>query len=279
MAKASVKETVDPKTGEVTEVVKNQLPASLQEAFMADSGKGNENVGQGDLIAPFYKILDGQSGEVKKTKAQYVEGAEEGMIFNTLTKELIDGKKGIVVVPAFYDRFEIEWKPIEVGGLVAIHPHDTPLLKQVTKGGPNGTQNILPNGNLLMTTAQHYVVRVKDDQTFDMGIISMASTRLKKSRMWNSLIEGIQLKGPNGQSFNPPRFSHMYRLTTTPESKGTQAWWTWNIELLGPVTSEEIYKAARKLFVDVNSGAVKAVPIENEGAAAPQPGQNDDFPF
>lgn len=266
-------------TTAVAPVAAQGLPSAMAEQFQKDSGAGNENVGRTDIIPPFYKILDSQSAEVKRTKSQYIDGAEEGMILNTVTKELIPGNVGILVIPAYYELFELEWRPIDVGGLVAIHPRDTPLTKQTTKGGPTGNQNILPNGNLLSTTAQHYIVRVHENG-FEMGIISMASTRLKKNRLWNSLIEGIQLTGADGKKFQPPRFSHMWRLKTAPESKGTQSWWTWDIEPAGMVTDGELYKVARQLFLDIKSGVVKADVVDTgEPGAGPVVKSDDDIPF
>ena len=40
--------------------------------------------------------------KLKKKHAKYVEGAEAGMFYNTVTKKLYNGEKGIEVIPVFY---------------------------------------------------------------------------------------------------------------------------------------------------------------------------------
>ena len=67
-------------------------------------------LGQEDLALPFLKILGQLSPEVNKRDGKYVEGAEPGMIFNSVSGELYDGMKGITVVPCFYKLEYIEWK-------------------------------------------------------------------------------------------------------------------------------------------------------------------------
>ena len=52
-----------------------------------DQGKGLAAVDMESTAIPFLKILSSMSPQTKKQKSEYVEGAEEGMIFNTVTEE------------------------------------------------------------------------------------------------------------------------------------------------------------------------------------------------
>ena len=72
--------------------------------FESDAHKGMEQMGGDDLALPFIRILGDLSPQVKKSKAEYVEGAEPGMLFNTVSKELYNGDKGITVVPCYYKK-------------------------------------------------------------------------------------------------------------------------------------------------------------------------------
>ena len=83
------------------------LPTNM---FEDDAAKGLGAIGQEDLALPFLKILGQLSPEVNKRDGKYVEGAEPGMIFNSVSGELYDGVKGIDVIPAFYKLEYIEWK-------------------------------------------------------------------------------------------------------------------------------------------------------------------------
>ena len=78
--------------------------------FEADANQGAQNITQEDLALPFLKVLGQLSPEVNKRDAKYVEGAEPGMILNTVTNSLYDGSKGIEVLPVFYKRQYIEWQ-------------------------------------------------------------------------------------------------------------------------------------------------------------------------
>ena len=69
--------------------------------FEADAGQGITNIKQEDLALPFLKVLGQLSPEVNKRDAKYVEGAQPGMIVNSVTNELYDGNKGVEVLPVY----------------------------------------------------------------------------------------------------------------------------------------------------------------------------------
>ena len=71
--------------------------------------KGFENMTQEDMALPFVRILGQLSPQVTDGDAKYIEGAKPGMIYNTVTSELYDGKKGIKVIPCYYKKDYPEW--------------------------------------------------------------------------------------------------------------------------------------------------------------------------
>ena len=86
--------------------------------------KGLGDISQKDLALPFLKILAQLSPEVNKRDGKYVEGAEAGMIYNSVTGELYNGVEGINVIPCFYKLEYLEWKDRGegLGAPVAIYP-------------------------------------------------------------------------------------------------------------------------------------------------------------
>ena len=70
--------------------------------FEADAKLGFENVDQESVALPILKLLQNGSGEAQRKHSNYVEGAEAGMFFNTVTRKLYDGEKGISVIPCHY---------------------------------------------------------------------------------------------------------------------------------------------------------------------------------
>jgi len=228
------------------------LPSNM---FEEDAAKGLGKIGQEDLALPFLKILGQLSPEVNKRDGKYVEGAEPGMIYNSVSGELYDGVKGIDVIPAFYKLEYIEWKDRGdgPGAPVAIYDSSSDIMSK-TKPDAN-YKDRLPSGNYIEKTASHFVIITGDSPS--TALISMKSTQLKISRKWNSMMSGIKLKGKNGL-FTPASFSHIYRLKTTQMSNDKGTWFGWEVSKVGPITDQQLYQQAKSFSESISKGAVKA---------------------
>jgi hypothetical protein len=237
---------------EVTEKKSAPLPANM---FEEDAAKGLGKIGQEDLALPFLKILGQLSPEVNKRDGKYVEGAEPGMIFNSVTGELYDGVKGINVIPAFYKLEYIEWKDRGEGpgAPVAIYDSSSDIMSK-TKSDAS-YKDRLPNGNYIEKTASHFVIITGDSPS--TALISMKSTQLKISRKWNSMMSGIKLKGKNGL-YTPASFSHIYKLKTTQMSNDKGTWFGWEVSKVGPITDASLYQQAKSFSESISKGAVRA---------------------
>ena len=228
------------------------LPSNI---FEEDAAKGLGKIGQEDLALPFLKILGQLSPEVNKRDGKYVEGAEPGMIFNSVSGDLYDGVKGIDVIPCFYKLEYIEWKDRGEGpgAPVAIYDSSSDIMSK-TKADAN-YKDRLPNGNYIEKTASHFVIITGDSPS--TALISMKSTQLKISRKWNSMMSGIKLKGKNGL-YTPASFSHIYKLKTTQMSNDKGTWFGWEVSKVGPITDASIYQQAKSFSESISKGAVKA---------------------
>ena len=78
---------------------KEKSDVALTSMFEQDQAGGMEGMGSGDFAMPFLRVLGQLSPEVNKRDAKYVEGAEPGMIFNTVTRQTYDGETGVNLVP------------------------------------------------------------------------------------------------------------------------------------------------------------------------------------
>ena len=228
------------------------LPANM---FEDDAAKGLGTIGQEDLALPFLKILGQLSPEVNKRDGKYVEGAEPGLIFNSVSGELYDGVKGIDVIPCFYKLEYIEWKDRGegLGAPIAIYDSSSDIMSK-TKPDAN-YKDRLPNGNYIEKTASHFVIVSGDSPS--TALISMKSTQLKISRKWNSMMSGIKMKGANGM-FTPASFSHIYKLKTTQMSNDKGTWFGWEVSKVGPVTDKGLYDQAKAFSENISKGSVKA---------------------
>ena len=238
----------------MNQVVKKEEGALAVNMFEADADKGSQNMGQDDLALPFLKVLGQLSPEVNKRDGKYVEGAEPGMILNTVTNEIYDGAKGIEILPVFYERKYVEWQDRGEGkgAPVAIHNAESDIVSTTTRD--KSFKDRLPNGNYLENTASHFVVVLGDSP--QTALISMKATQLKISRKWNSIMMGIKLPGKNGL-FTPPTYSHIYNLKTVQMSNDKGTWFGWEVSKVGPIEDQGVYQIAKSFAEKVGKGNVE----------------------
>jgi len=247
---------------------KENSSVALASMFEEDKAGGMQGMDRDDFAMPFLRVLGQLSPETNKRDAKYVEGAEPGMIFNTVTKQTYDGEKGLNIIPCGYKREYVEWSDRGEGtsAPVAIHPVSSGIIKEATRGAD--WKDRLPNGNYLENTASYFVL-TEDLQT---ALISMKSTQLKVSRSWNSMMNSIKLKGKNGL-FTPAAYSHVYNLKTVQQSNDKGTWFGWNVTLIGPIQDKNLYESAKQFASSVSLGAVEAKHGEGETKS------KDDVPF
>ena len=234
--------------------VKKQAGVPSNSLFEADAKLGLENMDQDDLALPFLKLLQNSSDETKKKHSSYVEGAEPGMFYNTVTKKLYDGAKGIEVIPCFYKLTFPEWAPFERREGRPVSPDRGADVLSQTKKDASG-KDVLTNGNIIIKTANHFII-ILTESGIDKALVAMKSTQLKVSRGWNSMMKSINEKGKNG-TFNPPSFSHIYQLRST-EISGNFTWYGYNVKLLRKVDNVDLYQQAKAFHTSIKGGQGKA---------------------
>lgn len=224
----------------------------LASNFEEDAQSGFNGMTQEDFALPFLKLLTSTSPEIGE-----MEGAMPGMVLNSVTNELYDGKKGLLVIPTAYVRQYIEWAPrgSGSGAPIAIHSATSDILTR-THREPGDNKDYLDNGNYVENTANHYVMVLGDDGIPTPALIVMRSTQLKKSRKWNSMMMSTKLMGKSGP-YTPPMYSQIYRLTTQAESNDKGKWYGWEIERVGSVEDMTVYAAAKSFANSIGNGDVK----------------------
>lgn len=235
-----------------------QLPAVID--FTADSGSGFEEADQKSYAIPFLRVLQSGSPQVKKSDGAYIKGAEEGNLFNTVSGAVMDGDKGVIVIPCHYSRQYLEWAPRDSGGgLKGSHDSITgeEILKKCYKGDKG--EDITPDGTIMQDCRNHYLLIVKDDGSYEPALMSLTTTQIKQSKKWMSLMQNIRI---NGQP--APMFSQMYRITTVPQSNDKGSWYGIKIEHVSQITKKDLYEAAKEFRTMIRSGAVKATDTEGD---------------
>jgi hypothetical protein len=220
-----------------------------------DVGMGNENLTSQDIAIPYIGILQALSPQCTKGSAEYIKGAEPGFYFQNVNMIMWNPEEvPLMIVPCAFDRVVNEWIPRDAGGgLVGVHPVNTPLLRDAV---PNEKGVLtLPNGHQLVDTSTHYVLYLSPlSGKFEPAVVSMKSTALKKSRLWNSLL--IQQVIP-GTEKPAPRWLFKWEFKTAIETKNANSWYNFEIAR-GDVVDKATYMAAKKMYEGWKSGTVRA---------------------
>ena len=232
----------------VTTKQEGGLPSTA--LYEGDAHAGFENVNTTSLALPILKLLQNGSGEAQKRNQNYVEGAEPGMLLNTVTKKLYNGAEGIEVIPCHYKLEYQEWADFGTGSgrPENIYDANSDILSK-TKNEMG--KDRLENGNYIQTVGQHYVL-IREGNSTENALISMSSSQGKVSRKWNSMMMSITLDGKNGP-YTPPSFSHKYKLTSVLNSGKGNQWYGFNVIKIGPVEEPTLYERAKKFYTSLAS--------------------------
>jgi hypothetical protein len=259
--------------------VKKETALAMYSGFEEAAGVGFEEATTQDLSIPFLRILAQLSPQVNKRDGAYVQGAEAGMIFNTVANEAYNGEDGILVVPCYYTRRYVEWKPREQGGgYVSSYGSEDPIV-QTTHKDDRGN-DILPNGNLLTNTAQFYVLLIHPEMGPQRCLITMTSTQLKKARKWLTQMQALTGRNKAGALYTLPMMSNVYQLRTVEERNDKGSWFGWEVSRirqldLGADEDKEMFEIGFGFAKAVRSGEVKV----KETSEEPAPVERDNIPF
>lgn len=190
-----------------------------------------------DFAIPFLYILQSGSPQVKKSAGEYVKGAEEGMIFNTVSKQLY---QTVLVLAAHYERVFIEWIPRKLGGGFVARYKEAPEY-EVNEDGAW----VLPNGNELKDTRQWYVLIINEDGSSEPATIGMSGSNIKASKRMMTTYRLQKSKKP-------------FVLTTVPKENDKGSWFAWDFSVGEfPEGSEELAEMFKDFQESCKSGNVR----------------------
>ena len=261
----------------VTTKQETAVSTDVMDDLMEFAGEGAA-FDSSEMQIPFVRLLQALSPQLNKKKADFIEGAAAGDAFNNVTGQYWDGEKGLTVIPCFQTTKYLEFVPRDLGGgFKGEVPANSPLLQQTTR---SGSKEILPNGNELVKSDQHFCLIVEEDGAFQPVVIDMKSTQLKVSRRWKTQISMKKIKHPKtGQLFTPPVFATTWRLYSVEESNDQGSWNNWQVESLGIVEDRDLMLEAKAFRDSVSAGEVKAAPEEDPAQASRASMDDDSIPF
>ncbi len=72
--------------------------------------RGSEEVGSNDLIIPRLELCQALSPCLKKNDPAYIDGIEEGMLYNNVTREIYGVKESVVICPVMFKKEYLLWR-------------------------------------------------------------------------------------------------------------------------------------------------------------------------
>jgi hypothetical protein len=204
------------------------------------TGRGSEEVDHNDLIIPRLEVVQSLSTVRKKSSSKYIEGAEEGMLYNSVTRELYGTE--VVVVPILFIKEYLVWRDRKLGGgFDGAHPTEEEARAKVSEmDNPDEWEVVL--------THQHFCLILKEDGTKEEAVVSMSKSKLKVSKKFNSL---VRINGGD-------RFSRKYKLLGVPaENSQGQEFYNLDVKNVGFV-DEPTYRHAEQVYDLLKSGAASA---------------------
>ena len=241
--------------GNAIKATEDQLPAGYDLDEMIKDAASNPQLTSSDVAIPYLVVLQTNSPQVNPAKSQFIEGASAGMFYNNVTNETYEGRKqGLIIVPCAYERKIMEWVHRDAGGgLVGEHALDSDIMSHAKLDEKNKPR--LPNGNVLVETAYHYVIfQNPDTGSWSQAVLAFSSTFLKRNRKWNNLITTSKIPGTDHTA---PRFLYAYNFTTEIESKGDNSWFVPDMAKIESPINLSLYNNAKKFAKMVTAGQVK----------------------
>ena len=243
------------------EVAKKENGAKVP-ISMADvekyAGAGFEEATADSYAIPFLQILQKMSDQTDPENASYINGAKAGMFANLTTGKLVDGKKGINVIPCHYSRKFVEWVPRDKGGgLRGVHSPDSDIVQNANPSPKNPLELVTTEGNVLTDTRYHFVLNIVNGQP-EPAILTMKSSQIKKSRAWMTRMQNLSIQRKDGSRFIAPMFSHVWTLTTRQETNDRGSWFGFHIE--GEpvmITNDSLFKSAQDFRGMAKAGDAK----------------------
>jgi hypothetical protein len=253
--------------------------------YGGDDPTGFEGQTAADKSIPLITVLQELSPAVKKKHEDYVEGAEEGMLFNTATQELYDGEEGLVFAPACTVHTFLEFVPrAKGGGFVGRHEANSEVVLKAKAESATFGKYFTAEGNELNETFEVYAVIQGNEEAGTapvLCVIPFSSTKIKAYRKWNTRCGSTV---PPGQHRAAPLYANLTVLKTfaTKNSAGQDYYGVTLSAAVGgdkfksllPKT-DPLFELARDFCVMVQSGEKVAAAPEDSGPPKGDAGPSD----
>lgn len=203
--------------------------------WLTKGNAGSEDVSTRDMILPRVDVLQALSPQIKKSDPKYIEGAEQGQFFNTVTGQLYGDE--VTFVPILFRKEYVLWRLRKAGGGFVGAFKTLEEAEQARSALQN------PDDHESVESHQHFAL-LKTEAGWEEAVFSMTKSKLKVSRALNTL---VQIAGVD-------RFAKAYRLNAVEADKNGESYWSYMAHPVGFV-DKELYERGKGLYELIKSGA------------------------
>lgn len=220
-------------------IAKKQTSALSDERpdYAGDSQRGNEQVGANELTIPRLSLIQDLSPQRKKSNDEYIDGAEEGDMFNTVSNALY--KDDVTFIPVYMKKEWVIWKDRDEGGGFRGAYDSEAAAKNEMRELDDGDQCEI------VDTHQQFGMLLHEDGSLEQIVLSMSKSQMTPSRQLNSQ---IQLSGAD-------RWAKAYRVGTKVVNGPKGEYFNFRIDPLGWV-NEETYAEGEKMYEAIAAGEI-----------------------
>lgn len=224
--------------------VQEQMPDWLKKG-----NAGSEDVTAKDMILPRVDVLQALSPQIKKSDPNYINGAEQGQIFNTVTGEIYG--TSVTFIPVLFRKEWTVWKLRKAGGgfCGACRSEEEAKATVALMQNPSDYESV--------ESHQHFVMLLTNHGP-EEAVFSMTKSKLKVSRALNTL---IQISGVD-------RFAKAYRMDAIETSSDKGEFWSFKVHPAGFV-SKELYDRGQALYEMIRAGAADVDRSDDQPTAHP----------
>lgn len=230
--------------------------ANIMDDLYEAAGQGMETITADDMQIPFLRILQPLSPQLIKSDSKFIKGASAGDIFNTVTGDFWEAEEGANVLMCAYTTKFLEFQLRESGGgfMGELDPND-PDIRKTQRVGAN---EMLPNGNELVRSAQFLVLQYDETGVTNQMICDMKKTQMKIAKQWNTRRAGLKIMHPTKGLFNPPMWAVPWKLTSVQESNDKGSWFNYAVQQLEMESVPmNVLQEARDLYNSYRKGEIK----------------------
>ena len=232
------------------------------------ANRGNENVTSKERIIPRLRLLQQGSPEVKKTREEFIEGAEEGMWHNSATGEVFTSLYAINLY------FRVEYvvfddSAIGAEGFIGAYQSEEEAQEFINSTDTKDLERKKGKVPIINESHNHFLLIIGEDgQPAGLARLDCIKSRIKRSSMWNTQINEYS-RLENGVMAD--RFASVWNIRSFLDKNGSNEWHNLKTEYAG-AAPEYLYNVALNMYDGIHAALHAA---DNVNQAATVKADND----